>query len=162
MFGDTGGDALEALWTTRGVTAASPGPVPVFEHERLAAAWELLARSPTRALPVLRGRRCVGLLDDKCLVRARRLGSSADLHLSVGDVAHRGVASIRSDDSLAEVLVAITSSGLDAAAVVDEEGHYLGLVTLAEAVRPLAELLSARRARGGRATRGRSLPEDPD
>ena len=117
---------------------ARRGEATVGETERVSAAWELLARSRTRHLPVMRGRTCVGILDDKALVRGRTLGTASDLRRAVGDLTRHELITVSADAPLEEVAAALLADPEGAIAVVDDDDGFIGIVTVVEILGLLA------------------------
>jgi cystathionine beta-synthase len=115
--------------------------VAVGEGETLAAAWELLARGRFHHLPVVRGGRCVGILDDRLLLRTMPPGTRT-LGRKVADLLPAPLVEVGPDTPLPEVAAAMQASRCDAAAVADDDGYLLGLITcfdiIATVARPAA------------------------
>lgn len=123
----TAGDVMttEVVWLT--------------ENDSVAAAWELLARGDFHHLPVVRGGCYVGVLDDRTLLRAWRPGVLTRVRRTIGELLGPEVPpGVAASASVAEVARILAERGLDFAAVVDDEGRLLGVVTACDLVRVLA------------------------
>lgn len=127
--------------TGSALTAAdvmTPGPVAVTETDTVAAAWELLAAGDFHHLPVVRGDRCVGVLDDRTLLRAWRPGGYGRARRPVGELLGPSCLTVGPSLSIGEVADRLCAARVDAAPVVDESGRLLGLVTAWDLVHVLA------------------------
>ena len=102
--------------------------IAVTEHETLAGAWELLARGRFHHLPVVRTGRCVGLLDDRLLLRAITPATSTRGR-RVGDLLPAPLVEVGPETPVDEVAAALQDAHRDAAVVVDDDGYLLGLIT---------------------------------
>jgi CBS domain-containing protein len=111
--------------------------ITVAEHESLAAAWEILARAGCQFLPVLRGRRVVGVIDDHAVIVARSTRWLDGRLRLVGDVAGPSRV-VAADTLLPQLLEQLSDHGGSALVVVDDRGAVLGLVT-AERIVDLVE-----------------------
>jgi len=121
------GDTVEALSTLRAVDVMVADPLTLSEHESLASAWEVLARAGVGALPVMRGGRPVGIIDDHAIVCARTTKSLDGRPRLVGDVAV-AARTVHISTPLTELLD-LVHEHRTAAVVVDDTGRLVGLVT---------------------------------
>jgi CBS-domain-containing membrane protein len=127
---------LVALAELRAADVMEIDFVAVAEHESLAAAVGLLVRAGCQFLPVVRGRRLVGMLDERAVSAYHDCVTSGDAPV----VAHaRTGSAVHADTPLAEVVAAVRQVPTEATAVVDDAGTLLGLITTAR----LAALLDA-------------------
>jgi len=121
--------------------------VAVTEHDSMAAAWELLARGTFHHLPVVRAGRCVGMLDDRLLLRTMPPGTGTRRR-KVGDLLPAPLVEVGPDTPIAEVAAAMRDGHRDAAAVVDDDGYLLGVITCFDVIsmvaRPAAHATPAR------------------
>ena len=111
--------------------------VTITEHDSVAAAWELLSRGRFHHLPVVRGRRCVGMLDDRRLLRATTPGSVAQGR-RVAEILPPEVVTVAGDTLLEEVARVLSRTRSDAAAVVEADGTLVGVLTSADLIDVLA------------------------
>ncbi len=124
-----------------GLTAAdvmTPGSVSVTETDTVAAAWELLAAGDFHHLPVVRGERCVGVLDDRTLLRAWRPGGYGRARRPVGELLGPSCLIVGPSLPIGEVADQFCAERVDAAPVVDGDGRLLGVVTAWDLVHVLA------------------------
>jgi CBS domain-containing protein len=127
----------------------------VAEHESLAAAVGILVRSGCQFVPVVRGGRLVGLLDERA-VRAFQRGTLSGA-ASVAAHAQTG-AVVRHDTPLAEVVATVRRAPTEVTAVVDAQGMLLGLITTSR----LVALLDAATHARSRSHRGAEPPGRSD
>jgi acetoin utilization protein AcuB len=102
--------------------------ITVAEHESLAAAWEVLARAGCRFLPVLRGSRVVGVIDDHAVVCARTTRWLDGRQRLVGDAASPA-RTVHATTPLPQVIEVMARNATSALVVVDDGGSLVGLVT---------------------------------
>jgi acetoin utilization protein AcuB len=117
-----------ALAELRAGDVMAPDTITVAEHESLAAAWEVLARAGCRFLPVMRGHRLVGVIDDHAVVVARSTKWLDGRPRLVGDAA-TPAHTVRRDTPLVEVLGHLSEAAGSALVVVDEQGGPVGILT---------------------------------
>jgi CBS-domain-containing membrane protein len=140
------GCALGSVGALRARDVMDHATLTVGEQESLASAWEMLARSECRYLPVLRGTTVVGILDDHAVVCARSTRSLDGRQRQVGDFARQ--ARIVSPGTTVEALLpALGEAG--GVVVVAEHGQVLGLVTCEHVAALLGAALGAGSARHG-------------
>lgn len=113
-------------------------PVAVTETDSVAAAWELLARGNFHHLPVVRGDRCVGLLDDRALLRAWQPGALSRSQRRVGELLSPSYATVAATTTVGAIAGLLCERSIDATPVVDETGRLVGVVTASDLVRLLA------------------------
>lgn len=119
--------ALYALAKLRARDVMITDAIAVAEHESLAAAWEVLARAGCRFLPVLRGGRVVGVIDDHAVVVARSTKWLDGRQRLVGEAA-RPVPTVSESTPLPQLLDHVLATG-SAVVVIDGAGAPMGLVT---------------------------------
>jgi len=141
--------ALASVAALRARDVMEPAPLTVNEQESLASAWEVLARTECRRVPVVRGATVVGLLDDHALVAARGTRSLDGRQRLVGEFA-RAARRVGPDTLIEAVLPALGEAG--GAVLVEEHGQVLGIVTCEHVVALLAMALPARPATAHEAT----------
>lgn len=127
--------------------------IAVTESETLAGAWELLSRGRFHHLPVVRAGRCVGIIDDRLLLRTVTPGTSTRGR-RVGDLLPTALVEVGPETPLHEVAHALTEAHRDAAAVVDDDGYLVGVITCFDLIATLARPAEP-------ATRERSHPDPP-
>ena len=102
--------------------------IAVTEQETLAGAWELLSRGRFHHLPVVRAGKCVGILDDRLLLRTMPPGSRTRGR-RVSDLLPAPLIEVGVATPLDEVAAEMGERHLDAATVVDDDGYLVGLIT---------------------------------
>lgn len=123
----------------RAVDVMTSNPIVVATHESLGVAWEILARAGCGFLPVVRGGRVVGVIEERALVRLHatpqcgRPSTIAELSSPARTV---GGAT-----RLPELVARFAVDNAPALVVVDSDGGVLGVVTSATLVSKLDEAL---------------------
>jgi CBS domain-containing protein len=112
--------------------------IAVTEQETVAGAWELLARGRFHHLPVVRGGRCVGILDDRLLLRTMSPGAGTRGR-RVADLLPAPLVEVSPATPLEEVAAAMVASHRDAAAVVDDDGYLVGVITCFDVISTVAQ-----------------------
>ena len=113
-------------------------PVSVTETESVAAAWELLARGDFHRPPVVRAGRCVGVLDDRVLLRAWRPGGLNRSLRAFGELLSPTLVTVAPTTPVSALAELLCRRSLDAVPVVDETGRLVGVVTASDPVALLA------------------------
>lgn len=121
----------------------TPDPVTVREEDTVAAAWEVLARGHFHHLPVVRGGRGVGVLDDRAVVGTCGPGDLVRRRRRVGELLGGDAPTVGPATTLAEVARIMAHRVVDAVAVVDSAGDLVGVVTTTDVVGALAAVLDA-------------------
>ena len=106
--------------------------VTVSDDETVAAVWELLARSRFHHLPVMRGTRCVGVVDDRALLRTWTPGSGRTKRI-VREVLPPRTVEVEATATLDQAAEAMRSYDVDAVPVVGD-GRLIGLVTVRDLI----------------------------
>ena len=115
----------------------TPDVIAVTEQETLAGAWELLARGRFHHLPVVRAGKCVGILDDRLLLHTMPPGTGTRGR-RVADLLPAPLVEVGPDTPLDEVAAAMRDGHRDAAAVVDDDGYLVGLITCFDIISTVA------------------------
>jgi acetoin utilization protein AcuB len=114
----------------------------VGEDATVAEALRVMRRWGVRHLPVTEHGYFVGLVDDRLVSCALRAGADAEHALAqrVGEVMSRYVPQVRAAAPLERVARLLRTSRSDAVAVIDEQEHLLGLITLVDVVGAVSQL----------------------
>ncbi|HEX6244078.1 MAG TPA: CBS domain-containing protein [Polyangiales bacterium] len=126
--------------------------ITVFEESNLQEVFGILAPYRFRHLPVVDGKRLVGILSQRDLLQltsqsldknlaARARGVRALEETFVRDVMNGSVVTIRPDASLAEAARLMTTKRVGALPVVNEAEELLGIVSETDLLRSLAHML---------------------
>ena len=112
--------------------------VTVTPDDSLVAAWELMARGDIHHLPVIEGRRCVSLLDDRVVATALA-GIVTRPRRRIRDVMAARVHCILPTDSLKRAAEVMDLERATALPVVDDAMNLVGLVTDRDIVHAVAQ-----------------------
>jgi CBS domain-containing protein len=124
----------------------------VYEESNLQQVFDLLTPYRFRHLPVIDGKRLVGILSQRDLlqVQGERVSKNPALRAQaaraleetfVRDIMNSNVVTTRPDASLAEAAQRMLEHRVGALPVVDEAGQLLGIVTQTDLLRSLAHVL---------------------
>ena len=125
--------------------------VTLTEDETLAHAQRCMARGRIRHLPVIRGRRLVGLLTHRDLLAASfSIFAEVDpgeqrrvfVTVPVVDAMHRDVTTVGQEISVAQAARILLKNKYGCLPVVDDNGDLVGIVTEADFLRLTVRLLS--------------------
>ena len=124
----------------------TPEVVTTTADQALATAAALMRDGHVGALVVIdaaEGKRPIGILTDRDIVRGQ-LARRADLYcLSVGDVMTADPLTLRVDMDLGSAIAALNARGVRRAPVLDKSGRLSGMVTLDDLLPAIARELSA-------------------
>jgi CBS domain-containing protein len=124
----------------------TPEVVTTTADQALATAAALMRDGHVGALVVIdaaEGKRPIGILTDRDIVRGQ-LARRADLYcLSVGDVMTADPLTLRADLDLGSAIAALNARGVRRAPVLDKSGRLSGMVTLDDLLPAIARELSA-------------------
>jgi CBS domain-containing membrane protein len=125
--------------------------ITLIEDETLAHAKSCMDRGRIRHLPVVRGRRLVGLVTHRDLLAAS-FSIFAEVEpaeqrrvfvtIPVAEAMHRDVVTVKPDDSVAEVAGILLDNKYGCLPVVDGAGDLVGIVTEADFLRLTVRLLA--------------------
>ncbi|HSL17582.1 MAG TPA: CBS domain-containing protein [Methylomirabilota bacterium] len=125
--------------------------ITLIEDETLAHAKSCMDRGRIRHLPVVRGRKLVGLVTHRDLLAAS-FSIFAEVEpaeqrrvfvtIPVAESMHRDVVTVKPDDSVAEVAGILLDNKYGCLPVVDEAGDLVGIVTEADFLRLTVRLLA--------------------
>ena len=138
----------------------TPSPIAVLADCTIAEAREFMRRARVHHLPVLAGRKLVGLVDEGDLSALEDLSEMERHRLRVEDVMVPMPLVVSTAAPLAAVAREMSRARVTAAVVMND-GEVVGVFTLTDALRALGELLDAPdEARGTReAARARTRKE---
>ncbi|MCI0574321.1 MAG: CBS domain-containing protein [Myxococcaceae bacterium] len=115
--------------------------VTLKETDSLARVDLLLSRARIRHLPVVRGRRLVGLLTHRDLLRAMASVCQGEREVWVMDVMVRDVATVQPETPVREALHQMVSNRYGCLPVLDGSGELMGILTDSDLLRYCDELL---------------------
>jgi CBS-domain-containing membrane protein len=112
--------------------------VTVSERDSLWAAWTMLHGYGLRHVVVVRGNRCVGVLDDRQIALQWPLGALQGHPVTAGEVMRPRVRSVQADTPVSVVARIMLEECTDAVPVVSDRGEIHGLVTVSDLLALLA------------------------
>lgn len=107
---------------------------------------DLLKRHHIRHVPVVRGRKLVGLVSHRDLIRAlaRQPAGKGAPPVSVEDVMTREVETVKPSSSVRQAIEKLVDRRFGCLPVVDEQGELVGIITESDFMRLALELLEER------------------
>ena len=114
----------------------TPSPHTVMESDTVAHAEQVLRTHGIRHLPVLLDGRLSGVVSERDLFVAARFAKTGPMAIRV--IMTPGPYAVKPSESLGHVARQLHDRNEDAAVVVDDEGHVLGVFTAVDALRALA------------------------
>lgn len=124
----------------------TPGPHTIGREQSLAAAKQMMQKIHVRHLPVLHGGKLVGVLSERELAAIETLPGSRQM--TVEDAMVPDVYLTSEDAPLATVASEMARQRIGSAIVLKDE-HVVGVFTVVDALRALAETLTSRPAAPG-------------
>ena len=119
----------------------TPCPHTIGSDQTLAQAHKIMRERNLRHLPVLRGGKLIGVLSQRDLLFTETL-AGVDIHIdSVTDAMTPDVYTAHPEDAVRDVARVMAARKYGCAVVV-ENGRLLGIFTVTDALRHLAEALS--------------------
>jgi acetoin utilization protein AcuB len=135
---------------TRKVLTVSPG-------DGVRETFFRMREARVRHLPVLDGAQLVGIVSDRDLRRPEWVDEAPDLsydyqlddNLSVGDLMSHNPMTVHTYDDIAKACDLVIQHGFGALPVLDKGNHLVGILSKADLVRALAQLLASHHLHGG-------------
>lgn len=120
----------------------TPFPYSIEGHESIARAEAMMDEHAIRHLPVTEDRELVGVLSDRDIRVARRVGAGAanGAELSVAAVCSRPPYVVEMSSALDEVVLEMAERGIGSAVVV-RQGKLAGILTTTDVCRVLSRVL---------------------
>lgn len=116
--------------SVRDVMTANPSCVT--ENDTIRDAARIMAKQDTGAVPVLNGRKVVGIITDRDIV-IRVIAEGKDCSSAKSsDAMSKGVKTIREDASIDEALKLMSSSQVRRIPVVNSNGELVGIVSMGD------------------------------
>ena len=112
--------------------------VAVQSHDTFWHAWELLSRTGLRHLVVMEDRRCVGVLDERYVLRECCTTHVVPERRQIRETMTGTVHAVLDDAPVSEVARTMLRYGLDVVAVLTEHGAVSGVITAGNLVSLLA------------------------
>jgi len=112
--------------------------VTVSDRESLWSAWTMLHGFGLRHIVVVRGNRCIGVLDDRQIALQWPLGALRGQRITAGELVRPRVRSVQGDTPVAVVAQIMLEECVEAVPVVSPLGEIHGLVTVSDLLGVLA------------------------
>jgi CBS domain-containing protein len=110
----------------------TPNPVTVGEKDTIRDAAQIMAREDTGVVPVVDGRKIVGLITDRDIV-VRLVAEGRDPgSASVGDAMSKSVRSVKEDTPVTEVLELMSRAQVRRVPVVNDGNELVGIVSIGD------------------------------
>lgn len=129
----------KATTSTRVADYMSAGAYSIRPEDSLATAAELMQRHDIRHLPVMSDHELVGVISQRDLQVLRQAGALEGESSPVGDFMWQDVYTVTPNTSIAHVAQDLLDRKIGSAVVV-ERGEVVGMFTLVDALRALADL----------------------
>ena len=118
----------------------STNPVIVHEGDSLEDLEATMKENGIRHLPVARGQEIVGIISQRDLKVASRLGKYRDM-ICAKDIMIETPFTVSSSTKLDDVAFAMSKNKIGSAIVNDENGNFLGIFTSTDALNALIEVV---------------------
>lgn len=119
----------------------TPNPITIGDDQLVAHAKHEMVNRGIRHLPVLHGGRCVGIVSDRDLKLTCAVDTRQGESLKVSEVCSPDVYTVTSSESVKNVAAHMAEMGFGSAVIVDEREKVIGIFTVTDACRLLAERL---------------------
>lgn len=117
----------------------SPDPITVAPETSLPEILSLMKENNFRHIPVVEGKKAVGIISDRDVSLVRGLNLAAKL--TAADVMTENPYCVTATTSLEEVCFALSSKKLGSAIVCDQAGDLQGIFTSTDALNAMVEVL---------------------
>jgi len=131
---------VEEFTTPNPVTASAD--LPVDELRRL------MQEHGVRHLPIVRDGRIVGIVSDRDVRVALGLGDGQRIQVRAADLMATDLLTVNATQPLDEVAFAMSDKKLGSAIVNDQQGEFLGIFTVTDALNALIEIVRGDAGRG--------------
>jgi CBS domain-containing protein len=116
--------------------------VMVKESDDLALADSIFRLGGIRHLPVVRGRKIVGLVTHRDLLRSGTTGEPTARAVRASDIMSRELVTVQPDTSLVKAAQTMLAHKFGCLPVVEDDGTLVGIITEADFVRFAADVIS--------------------
>jgi len=123
----------------------TPNPVTATEDQSIDELRQLMQQTGVRHLPVLREGRVVGLVSDRDLRVAQGLSDEHKFQVCAADIMSTDPVSVSSSAPLDEVAYTMSEKKIGSVMVNEENGEFLGIFTVTDALNALIEISRAQR-----------------
>ena len=118
----------------------TPDPVTVAETTAIGELRELMDQHGVRPLPVLRDGEVVGVISERDVRLVQGLSLDEQLQIRAQDLMADDLFVVHASTLLDEVAMEMVSRRVGSAIVRDEDGDFLGIFTLTDALNALIEI----------------------
>jgi acetoin utilization protein AcuB len=115
-------------------------PHTIGDDQTLDSAKHMMATHAIRHLPVLHGGRCVGIISDRDVKLAYAVEAGKAAQTKVKDACSGEVYTVVGEAPLRKVASYLAENGLGSAVIVDDREKVIGIFTVTDACRVLAEV----------------------
>jgi len=119
----------------------TPDPVTVVEATPIGELRELMDQHGVRHLPVLRDGEVVGVISERDVRLVQGLSLDEQLQIRAQDLMADDLFVVHASTLLDEVAMEMVSRRVGSAIVRDEDGDFLGIFTLTDALNALVEVV---------------------
>ncbi|HMN34746.1 MAG TPA: CBS domain-containing protein [Chiayiivirga sp.] len=119
----------------------TPDPVTVAETTAIGELRELMDQHGVRHLPVLRDGEVVGVISERDVRLVQGLSLDEQLQIRAQDLMADDLFVVHASTLLDEVAMEMVSRRVGSAIVRDEDGDFLGIFTLTDALNALVEVV---------------------
>lgn len=118
----------------------TPNPVTAGEQLGVDELRRLMEEHGVRHLPIVRDGRIVGLVSDRDVRVALGLGAGHRTQVRAADLMATDLLTVNAAQPLDEVAFAMSDKKLGSAIVNDQQGEFLGIFTVTDALNALIEI----------------------
>ena len=119
----------------------TPNPVTATEDATVEQMNDLMNKNGIRHLPILRGRRVVGIVSDRDLRVALGLDAKEKEMIRAVDIMKNDPVTVNSLEPIRKVAFEMSKSKIGSVLVNDDKDHFLGIFTVTDALNALIEIL---------------------
>lgn len=116
-------------------------PHTIGDDQTVASAKHEMLERGIRHLPVLRGGQCVGMISDRDVKLAYATDGAHAGDIPVRDVCSADLYTVRGTESVKTVAAHLAATGIGSVVVVDDREKVIGIFTVTDACRVLAQQL---------------------
>jgi len=126
----------------------TPNPVTAGEDLPVDELRRLMQEHGVRHLPIVRDGRIVGIVSDRDVRVALGLGEGQRIQVRAADLMATDLLTVNATQPLDEVAFAMSDRKLGSAIVNDQQGEFLGIFTVTDALNALIEIVRGDTGRG--------------
>jgi acetoin utilization protein AcuB len=117
----------------------SPALITIETSKNLDEALELMQENGIRHLPVMAGKKVVGVVSERDVLS--HVGKDWTRMLKVADIMSTSILSVYANDNLGDVAYQLSAQKKGSALVLDTDGSLYGIFTTTDALNALVEIL---------------------